>query len=89
MAGAPVLGHHFFPRESGAPISITGTVARFEMRNPHSLIVLEVRDASGTRDRPRAGPVPDREFGLAHPAVAKPRHVDDVEEEHAAFAPGF
>ena len=61
MAGAPVLGHHLFPRESGAPILITGTVARFEMRNPHPLIVLEVRDASVTRDQPRSGPVPDRE----------------------------
>jgi hypothetical protein len=86
MAGAPVLGHHFFPREPGAPISITGTVARFEMRNPHSLIVLEVRDASGTRDQVRYR---IEKFGLAHPAVATPRHVDDIEEEHAAFAPGF
>lgn len=47
MAASPVLGHHFFPRESDTPISITGTVTKFEMRNPHSLIVLEVRDGSG------------------------------------------
>lgn len=40
MAGSPVLGHHFFPRESDTPISITGSVARFEMRNPHSLLVI-------------------------------------------------
>ena len=47
LAAPPALGHHFFPREADTSISIVGTVTRFELRNPHSRIVLEVRDATG------------------------------------------
>ena len=45
---SPVLAHHFFPRESDTPVSITGTVRKFEMVNPHSRVLLDVRDAAGT-----------------------------------------
>lgn len=44
---SPGLAHHFFPRESDAPVTVTGTVVRFEMVNPHSRLLLEVRDAGG------------------------------------------
>jgi len=45
---SPGLAHHFFPRESDTPVTVTGTVVRFEMVNPHSRLILEARDASGT-----------------------------------------
>lgn len=48
FAASPAFGHHFFPRESDTSISIVGTVTKFELRNPHSSILLEVRDAAGT-----------------------------------------
>ena len=44
---SPVLAHHFFPRESDTPVSITGTVRKFEMVNPHSRVLLDVRDPTG------------------------------------------
>src|SRR6266508_4065995 len=47
LTASPVLAHHFFARESDTPVSITGTVTKFEMRNPHSRLYLEVRDRGG------------------------------------------
>ena len=47
LPASPVLAHHFFARESDTPVSISGTVTKFEMRNPHSRLYLEVRDRSG------------------------------------------
>jgi hypothetical protein len=47
LPASPVLAHHFFARESDTPVSIAGTVTKFEMRNPHSRLYLEVRDRSG------------------------------------------
>jgi hypothetical protein len=47
LVASPGFGHHFFPRESDTPVSIVGTVVKFEMRNPHSRVTLEVRDRAG------------------------------------------
>ena len=47
LTASPGLAHHFYPIASATPISVTGTVVRFEMVNPHSRLLLEVRDASG------------------------------------------
>lgn len=47
LAASPVFAHHFFPRESDTPVAITGTVVRFEMRNPHSIVVVDVKDRAG------------------------------------------
>ena len=44
---SPGLAHHFFPRASDTPVSVVGTVVRFQMVNPHSRLLLDVRDASG------------------------------------------
>jgi len=47
LAASPVLAHHFFPRDSDTPVSIVGTVVKFEMVNPHSRVLLDVRDGKG------------------------------------------
>lgn len=47
LSASPGLAHHSFPRESDTPVSIVGTVVRFEMVNPHSRLLLDVRDAKG------------------------------------------
>jgi hypothetical protein len=43
----PAAAHHFVPRESDTPVSISGVVAKFQMINPHSRLFLEVLDPSG------------------------------------------
>ncbi|MBI3047607.1 MAG: hypothetical protein HYY76_04785 [Acidobacteria bacterium] len=48
LAASPGLAHHYFPRESDTPTTVTGTVVRFDMVNPHARLLLEVRDSSGT-----------------------------------------
>ena len=47
LTASPALAHHFFPRASETPVSIVGTVAKFEMRNPHSRVLVDVRDSTG------------------------------------------
>lgn len=47
LIAAPSVAHHFVPRESDTPVTIVGTVARFDMVNPHSRLLLEVRDTAG------------------------------------------
>lgn len=47
LEASPVLAHHSFPRASDATVSIVGTVKKFEMRNPHSRIFVDARDATG------------------------------------------
>ena len=45
----PVFAHHSlanYDRES--PITLTGTVTEFLLKNPHSQIVFEVKEADGT-----------------------------------------
>jgi hypothetical protein len=44
---SPAFAHHFFPRASDVPIPLTGTVQKFLMQNPHSMLYLGVKDATG------------------------------------------
>ena len=47
LAAPSALAHHSFPRDSDKTVSLTGTVVKFEMRNPHSRLFLDVRDSLG------------------------------------------
>lgn len=69
---SPALAHHFFPRESDTPVSVVGTVVRFEMVNPHSRLLLEVRDASGNVA------TWDVELGSVHALMARGWKRDSV-----------
>lgn len=44
---SPVVAHHSFPRVSDKTVALAGTVVKFEMRNPHSRVLLDVRDPAG------------------------------------------
>ena len=44
---SPVLGHHFFPKESDKTISLKGKVTGFEWVNPHSRFFMDVTDNTG------------------------------------------
>jgi hypothetical protein len=44
---APAFAHHFFSRASDVPIAVTGTVQKFLMQNPHSMLYLDVKDTTG------------------------------------------
>jgi Family of unknown function (DUF6152) len=47
-AAMPVFGHHSTAMYNMAnPVTITGTVKKFEWTNPHAFIYLEVKDESG------------------------------------------
>ena len=49
---APALGHHSFAPHYNPDnlVTITGTVAEFQFRNPHSFVLLEVANESGGTD---------------------------------------
>lgn len=51
LASVPVLAHHSFAAEfdSSKPVTLTGTVVKFDWVNPHSRLYIEVKDqATGT-----------------------------------------
>lgn len=48
LASSPVLAHHFFPHDSDKPVSIVGSVTRFEWVNPHAYLFIDVKDQTGT-----------------------------------------
>ena len=46
---APLLAHHSLANyDRDNPITLTGTVTEFLLKNPHSYIVFEVKEADGT-----------------------------------------
>jgi len=47
-SGVPALAHHSTAMYNMAnPVTITGTVKKFEWTNPHAFIYVEVKDESG------------------------------------------
>jgi len=53
LGAIPAFSHHAFTAEFDAnqPIKLRGTVARFELINPHSWIHMDVKNADGTTTR--------------------------------------
>jgi len=49
-SAAPALAHHPFAAEYDwkKPITVTGTVTRFDWENPHSTLIVKGRDDKGT-----------------------------------------
>ena len=49
LTAAPAFAHHPFAPEFDwkKPVTLTGTVTKVEWMNPHALISIDVRDASG------------------------------------------
>ena len=48
LAMTPALAHHSTAMyDSARPVTVTGTVKRFEWSNPHAFVYLEVKDAKG------------------------------------------
>jgi len=49
-SAAPALAHHPFAAEYDwkKPVTITGTVTKFEWQNPHSIVSVKGKDETGT-----------------------------------------
>jgi hypothetical protein len=50
LAAVPAFAHHPFAPEFDwkKPVTLTGTVTKVEWTNPHAVVSIDVRDASGT-----------------------------------------
>jgi hypothetical protein len=53
FAVVPMVGHHSFAAEfdDKQPVTLNGTVVKFEFMNPHSWITVDVADATGKTQR--------------------------------------
>ena len=48
LSMTPALAHHSTAMyDSARPVTVTGTVKRFEWANPHAFVYLEVKDQNG------------------------------------------
>lgn len=51
LFGGSAFAHHSAARyDFTKPIAVSGVVKKFQVRNPHSVVVLEVTDDKGARD---------------------------------------
>ena len=48
LAGSSAPAHHFFPHDSDKPVSIVGSMTKFEWVNPHAFLYIDVKDPTGT-----------------------------------------
>jgi hypothetical protein len=53
VISGPVLAHHGFAGryDEEHPFTVQGTVLEFQLENPHSAIIFEVKDKNGTTER--------------------------------------
>ena len=53
LVSVPALAHHGFAGryDEEHPVTVSGTVVEFQFINPHSLIIFEVKDATGKVER--------------------------------------
>ena len=47
-AASPVFAHHSWPVDRSRETTVKGTVTAYEWSNPHVMMGLDVKDASGT-----------------------------------------
>lgn len=55
VTGSPLFAHHSWPVDTGREITVKGTVTGYEWGNPHVMMGLEVRDASGRIEKWNVG----------------------------------
>lgn len=54
-AGAPLVAHHSWPVDTSRPVTVQGTVTSYMWGNPHVMIGLDVRTASGAIEKWEVG----------------------------------
>jgi hypothetical protein len=54
-AASPLFAHHSWPVDTSREITVKGTVTGYEWGNPHVMMGLEVRDASGKTEKWNVG----------------------------------
>jgi hypothetical protein len=90
--GAPVWAHHAFAAEfdDKRPISLRGTVTRWEVSNPHSWIHLSVKDKDGNvAEWMIEGGSPNALFRLGFTKEALPPGTEIVVHGFQAKAGGY
>lgn len=50
-AASPLFAHHSWPVDTSREITVKGTVAEYNWTNPHVMIGLDVKDASGAVEK--------------------------------------